>query len=169
MVAHESEAWSAFVRRVKHLPLVLTGENISQQKKLLGIKCGAVDFLEKPVALLKLRNVWQHTVRKVRVLKQAATLVRQFRCTRGIPPLSKILYNYFVFFPVFIISRTINPRSRLHRYLPSWAHQSCESASELHHCPGTISSITSFVPARSGRANAAHALLGRAEYACCQI
>lgn len=72
VVAHESAAWSAFVRKVKHLPLVLTGENISQQQKLLGIKCGAVDFLEKPVALLKLRNVWQHTVRKVRVLSQAA-------------------------------------------------------------------------------------------------
>lgn len=89
MVAHESAAWSAFVRKVKHLPLVLTGENISQQKKLLGIKSGAVDFLEKPVALLKLRNVWQHTVRKVRVLSQAALAAGQFRKTRGIPAPSK--------------------------------------------------------------------------------
>lgn len=73
VVAHESAAWSTFVRKVKHLPLVLTGENISQQQKLLGIKFGAVDFLEKPVALLKLRNVWQHTVRKVRLLTRSCT------------------------------------------------------------------------------------------------
>eukprot|EP00892_Ulva_mutabilis_P012543 jgi/Ulvmu1/9661/UM054_0093.1 len=74
VVAHESAAWSAFVRKVKHLPLVLTGENISQQQKLLGIKFGAVDFLEKPVALLKLRNVWQHTVRKMMKQKSSASL-----------------------------------------------------------------------------------------------
>jgi DNA-binding response OmpR family regulator len=58
---------SAFARAASTVPLVLTGENTSQQQKLVGIRFGAMDFLEKPVALLKLRNVWQHTVRKVRL------------------------------------------------------------------------------------------------------
>ena len=29
-----------------------------------GIELGAVDFLEMPISPLKLRNIWQHVVRK---------------------------------------------------------------------------------------------------------
>lgn len=31
-----------------------------------GIELGAVDVLEKPLSSLKLRNIWQHVVRKAR-------------------------------------------------------------------------------------------------------
>lgn len=65
VVPNDPAASSAFARTASTVPLVLTGENTSQQQKLVGIRFGAMDFLEKPVALLKLRNVWQHTVRKV--------------------------------------------------------------------------------------------------------
>lgn len=68
VVPNDPAASSAFARTASSVPLVLTGENTSQQQKLVGIRFGATDFLEKPVALLKLRNVWQHTVRKVRIL-----------------------------------------------------------------------------------------------------
>ena len=30
------------------------------------VRLGAVDFLDKPLSLLKLKNIWQHSVRKVR-------------------------------------------------------------------------------------------------------
>ena len=46
--------------------MVIMGENSTQEQKMAGIKVGAVDFMEKPLSALKLRNVWQHTVRKVR-------------------------------------------------------------------------------------------------------
>jgi hypothetical protein len=65
VVSNDPAITSAFVRTASYVPLVLTGENTSQQQKLVGIRFGALDFLEKPVAVLKLRNVWQHTVRKV--------------------------------------------------------------------------------------------------------
>lgn len=57
---------SVFIRKADSLPLVIMGENTSQGQKMAGIKVGAVDFLDKPLSSLKLRNVWQHTVRKVR-------------------------------------------------------------------------------------------------------
>jgi DNA-binding response OmpR family regulator len=56
---------SVFLRQASNLPLVIMGENTSQDLKIAGIRVGAVDFLEKPLSLLKLRNIWQHTVRKV--------------------------------------------------------------------------------------------------------
>jgi DNA-binding response OmpR family regulator len=65
VIANEPSSSSALMRTVSSVPLILMGENTSQQQKLIGIRFGAVDFLEKPVAMLKLRNIWQHTVRKV--------------------------------------------------------------------------------------------------------
>jgi hypothetical protein len=32
---------------------------------MLGIKLGAAEFLEKPLCVLKLKNIWQHTVRRM--------------------------------------------------------------------------------------------------------
>lgn len=58
---------SVFLRQAARLPLVIMGENTSQDLKMASIRVGAVDILEKPLSLLKLRNIWQHTVRKVRV------------------------------------------------------------------------------------------------------
>ena len=60
---------SVFLRQASSLPLVIMGENTSQDRKMAGIRAGAVDFLEKPLSSLKLRNIWQHTVRKVCALR----------------------------------------------------------------------------------------------------
>jgi len=50
-----------------HLPLVLMSEKSSSTDDVWrGIELGAADVLEKPLSLLKLRNIWQHVVRKVR-------------------------------------------------------------------------------------------------------
>lgn len=61
-----SAAKSSFLPKIADVPLVLMGENSTQQQMVTGLKLGAVDFLEKPISMLKLRNIWQHTVRKVR-------------------------------------------------------------------------------------------------------
>lgn len=50
----------------QHLPLVLMSEKGSSTDDVWrGIEVGAADVLEKPLSLLKLRNIWQHVVRKV--------------------------------------------------------------------------------------------------------
>ena len=50
------------------LPLVLMGASSGPDEVMKGIELGAVDFLEMPISPLKLRNIWQHVVRKVRRL-----------------------------------------------------------------------------------------------------
>ena len=62
-VAEESPA---FVTALNGLPLVLMSEGSSATEVLKSIELGAVEYIEKPLSLLKLRNIWQHVVRKVR-------------------------------------------------------------------------------------------------------
>ena len=47
------------------MPLVLMSSSSGPDEVMKGIESGAVDFLETPVSQLKLRNIWQHVVRKV--------------------------------------------------------------------------------------------------------
>lgn len=61
-VAQESPA---FVTAVNGLPLVLMSEGGSANEVWKSIELGAVEYLEKPLSQLKLRNIWQHVVRKV--------------------------------------------------------------------------------------------------------
>ena len=56
---------SLFLSTVKGLPLVLMSGSSNKADVLRGIELGAVDFLEKPLSSLKLKNIWQHVVRKV--------------------------------------------------------------------------------------------------------
>lgn len=61
-----SEApFGLFAQKANSLPIVVMGKDTSQEQKMIGVHCGAVDFLEKPLSSLRLRNIWQHTVRKV--------------------------------------------------------------------------------------------------------
>ena len=53
----------------RQLPCVLMGDDPSATDVMAGIQAGAVDFLSKPLCTLKLRNIWQHTVRKVRAAR----------------------------------------------------------------------------------------------------
>lgn len=65
---HPGEAdsqWLLAQARARHLPLVLMSEGGGPGDVMKGIELGAVDYLEKPVSLPKLRNIWQHVVRKV--------------------------------------------------------------------------------------------------------
>ena len=51
------------------LPIILTAENTSSTDDVWkGIELGAAEVLEKPLSSLKLRNIWQHVVRKVTLM-----------------------------------------------------------------------------------------------------
>ena len=48
------------------LPLVLLSDKPGSSEDVWqGLNMGAAEVLERPLSLLKLRNVWQHVVRKV--------------------------------------------------------------------------------------------------------
>lgn len=47
------------------VPLILMSESEAPGEVLQGIRLGAVDFLKRPLSPLKLRNIWQHTVRRM--------------------------------------------------------------------------------------------------------
>lgn len=51
--------------RAKGVPVVLMSAGAARSAVMEAIELGAVDFLDKPVSLHKLRNIWQHVVRKV--------------------------------------------------------------------------------------------------------
>ncbi len=57
------------------LPLVLMGASSGPDEVMKGIELGAVDFLEMPISPLKLRNIWQHVVRKVSDLLPTSALL----------------------------------------------------------------------------------------------
>lgn len=68
-VAKEAKHWGPLRQSASHLPVVLMSEKGSSTDDVWrGIEVGAADVLEKPLSLLKLRNIWQHVVRKVWLL-----------------------------------------------------------------------------------------------------
>ncbi|EFJ49799.1 hypothetical protein VOLCADRAFT_89627 [Volvox carteri f. nagariensis] len=58
----KSAEHAAVMQAAKSIPLVLMSECSAPNEVMLGIKLGAVDFLEKPLSPLKLKNIWQHSV-----------------------------------------------------------------------------------------------------------
>ncbi|GBF97777.1 hypothetical protein Rsub_10202 [Raphidocelis subcapitata] len=56
---------SGLLDSCRGVPCILMGPDPSPKDVMRGISLGAVDFLAKPVSQLKLRNIWQHTVRKM--------------------------------------------------------------------------------------------------------
>ena len=67
-LAKESSDGGSLREAAAHLPLVLMSEKGSSTDDVWrGIELGAADVLEKPLSSLKLRNIWQHVVRRVRL------------------------------------------------------------------------------------------------------
>ena len=64
-VGDAESQWLLGQARARNLPLVLMSASGGAGEVMKGIELGAVDYLEKPVSLDKLRNIWQHVVRKV--------------------------------------------------------------------------------------------------------
>jgi DNA-binding response OmpR family regulator len=56
---------AAILAAAKTLPLVLSGSNLRPEEIIAGINMqGAVDFMEQPLHMDKLKNIWQHLVRR---------------------------------------------------------------------------------------------------------
>ncbi|KAI8470968.1 MAG: hypothetical protein J3K34DRAFT_520872 [Monoraphidium minutum] len=75
---------SGLLESCKGLPCILMAADPSPGDVLAGIGLGAVDFLAKPLSELKLRNIWQHTVRKMMADMQIACAVSAG--AKGAPP-----------------------------------------------------------------------------------
>lgn len=58
-------AQAALFDAASGLPTILMGSAPQPADVMQGLELGAVDFLDKPLAPQKLRNIWQHTVRKM--------------------------------------------------------------------------------------------------------
>jgi CheY-like chemotaxis protein len=58
-------ARSGLLDACRGLPVILMAADPSPADVMQGVSLGAVDFLAKPLSQLKLRNIWQHTVRKM--------------------------------------------------------------------------------------------------------
>ena len=67
LFAKESNDGQLLLEAAGGLPLVLISTPGSTPECVWrGIEVGAAEVLEKPLSLLKLQNIWQHVVRKVR-------------------------------------------------------------------------------------------------------
>lgn len=65
LVAMEDSTGKAFVDACEELPVVLMAELGSPKDVMRSVQLGAVDFLDKPLSMLKLKTIWQHAVRKM--------------------------------------------------------------------------------------------------------
>ncbi len=80
MVAPDEAVGRSFVDSFEDTPVVLMAEGASTADVMRSVKLGAVDFLDKPLSLLKLKNIWQHSVRKVGgCIRGRRVLVKQRR------------------------------------------------------------------------------------------
>lgn len=63
IVAGDDVTGKAFVDAFEDVPVVLMAESGETEDVMRSVKLGAVDFLDKPLSMLKLKNIWQHCVR----------------------------------------------------------------------------------------------------------
>ena len=64
-MAGDEAAGRSFIDSFEDTPVILMSECSTTGDVLRAVKLGAVDWLDKPLSVLKLRNIWQHSVRKV--------------------------------------------------------------------------------------------------------
>ncbi|KAF5839874.1 hypothetical protein DUNSADRAFT_18417 [Dunaliella salina] len=65
LLDHVSHHSRKLVKLCRTLPFILMSASPSPDEVMLGIKLGASEVLEKPLCQLKLKNIWQHTVRRM--------------------------------------------------------------------------------------------------------
>lgn len=65
LVAIEDTTGKAFIDACEDVPVVLMAEQGNAEDVMRAVRLGAVDFLDKPLSMLKLKNIWQHCVRKM--------------------------------------------------------------------------------------------------------
>lgn len=65
LVASDEMSGRAFIESFEDTPVVLMSEGGDTDDVMRAVTLGAVDFLDKPLSVLKLKNIWQHSVRKM--------------------------------------------------------------------------------------------------------
>ena len=67
LVASDDITGRAFIGAFEHVPVVLMSEDSGTANDVirLWVTMGVVDFLHKPLSLLRVKNIWQHAVRRV--------------------------------------------------------------------------------------------------------
>lgn len=55
----------AFISALESIPVVLMSEGSTTVDVMRAVQLGAADFLDKPLSVLKLKNIWQHSVRRM--------------------------------------------------------------------------------------------------------
>ena len=65
LVASDEVTGRAFVDAFAEVPVVLMSEGGATDDVMCAVRLGAVDFLDKPLSHLKLKNIWQHSVRRM--------------------------------------------------------------------------------------------------------
>jgi DNA-binding NtrC family response regulator len=88
IVAADEAVGRSFVDAFEDTPVVLMSCGGSPDDVMRAVKLGAVDFMDKPLSHLKLKNIWQHSVRKVRWLGRRSALAPQPRASAAREPAS---------------------------------------------------------------------------------
>eukprot|EP00775_Hariotina_reticulata_P011577 gene11577-11721_t len=73
-VTESQDIWTA----AKLVPIIIMGEAVAADDILQAINQGAADFIQKPLTQRCMRNIWQHTVRR---LMGSATACNSGSCT----------------------------------------------------------------------------------------
>ncbi len=82
LVAMEDTTGKAFIDACEGVPVLLMAEQGSAKDVLRSVQLGAVDFLDKPLSTLKLKNIWQHCVRKMMRSASSKNISRSFEVSR---------------------------------------------------------------------------------------
>jgi CheY-like chemotaxis protein len=82
LVAMEDATGKAFIDACEGVPVVLMAEQGNAKDVMRSVQLGAVDFLDKPLSTLKLKNIWQHCVRKMMKSNSNKNLSTNFEIMR---------------------------------------------------------------------------------------
>jgi CheY-like chemotaxis protein len=79
IVASDEISGRLFVSSMDSTPVILMSEGATTDDVMRAVQLGAVDYLDKPLSTLKLKNIWQHSVRKM-MLHQSTANVNATTC-----------------------------------------------------------------------------------------
>lgn len=82
LVAVEDSTGKAFIDACEGVPVLLMAEQGCAKDVLRSVQLGAVDFLDKPLSTLKLKNIWQHCVRKMMRSASSRHIPKNFEVSR---------------------------------------------------------------------------------------
>ncbi len=82
LVAMDDSTGKAFFDACEGVPVLLMAEQGCAKDVLRSVQLGAVDFLDKPLSTLKLKNIWQHCVRKMMRSASSRNIPKNFEVSR---------------------------------------------------------------------------------------